>query len=108
MMIDMDRLEQIGLGHLHLTLDQLYEFTPRELQNLQKGMEETLERTYREEWERARWQASAVVNIWSKKFIKPEKLLSFPWEKKKRIKRSTLSQNEALQAIRNHEKLGVI
>ena len=62
---------------------------------------------YRTTWTQIRWLASAIINIWSKKTIRPERLISFPWEKKA-IKRSTMTREEALEAIRNHEKLGVI
>tara|TARA_R100000781_G_scaffold26759_2_gene19842 strand:- start:2337 stop:2585 length:249 start_codon:yes stop_codon:yes gene_type:complete len=67
--------------------------------NAQKGKFDEWEINNQNEWERARWLASVIINPHVKKNIQPKDITRFEWEKKKKIKSSEeieKLQNEAL------------
>jgi hypothetical protein len=45
-----------------------------------RGYTERRNEDFKDEWERVRWHAAVMVNVWSKKKIEPSRLKPFPWE----------------------------
>jgi hypothetical protein len=72
----------LALGYLGWTIDEFWWSTPRELINAYRGKHKQEERTEREQWERVRWQAAAIISPHAKKGLKIKDLIVFPWEKK--------------------------
>jgi hypothetical protein len=77
-------LEQVGIGQLRMTVDELYDLTPRQFANAQKGFFDLIQSKEREEWERQRFFTTALINVQLPKNskIKTTELISFDWDKK--------------------------
>ena len=67
-----------------MTLNELYNMTPRNFINAQIGSRKLYEQTNQAEWERARWMACVIINPHLKRSIDPKKITTFPWETKKK------------------------
>jgi hypothetical protein len=78
-------LESIGLGEMGMTVDELYDMTPRQFQNKRKGFQRVIEHNVQTIWETTRWNAAITIAPHTKKRLKPRDLIAFPWETKKRI-----------------------
>ena len=83
----------LALGYLNMTVAEFWDFTPRQLQlklNHRREYEELMQRF---EWERMRFQTTALINKDRKasQQIKQTDLITFDWEKKSTIKRTEKS-----------------
>jgi len=96
---DWDDLESIGLGEMGMTVDELYDMTPRQFQNKRKGFQRVFERNIQTIWESTRWNAAVTIAPHTKKRLKPRDLIAFPWESEKRIHRAATFE-EVQQAIK--------
>jgi len=92
-------LESIGLGEMGMTVDELYDMTPRQFQNKRKGFQRVFERNIQTIWESTRWNAAVTIAPHTKKRLKPRDLIAFPWESEKRIHRAATFE-EVQQAIK--------
>jgi len=68
-----------------MSLEELYNMNPKNYLNAQLGFGRMYAQNQQAEWERARWIACVIINPHLKKAISPEKITTFPWEKRKRI-----------------------
>ena len=84
------------MGELNITIDTLYNMTPRNFINAQNGSKKLYEQNQQAEWERARWMACVIINPHLKKSVDPKKITIFPWEKQ--IKKTS-------DIIRDQEKI---
>ena len=57
--------------------------TPAEFECVYKEYQETREAAYKDDWARMRMLAAIVIQPHLKRKITPEKLLPFPWEKRR-------------------------
>ena len=73
---------QIGLGQLGLDVDDFWDSTPREFFNRFDGFMEFEKWRQREAWERMRSQTAALLNIHTKKRIRPRDVFKFEWDAK--------------------------
>lgn len=48
--------------------------------NRVRGVSKHRENLQREEWDRTRWAAAALMSMWSKDRIRPLDLIKFPWD----------------------------
>lgn len=76
-------MQEIAFGEIGMPNDEFWNSTPKEFHYRQKGYFAKLERIDRNEWERIRWQTTALLNIHSSKDLKPIDIAVFPWEKEK-------------------------
>jgi hypothetical protein len=76
-------LEAIGLGEMGLSVEELYNMTPRQFQNKVRGFQRQLEFTTQLMWETTRWQAAVNIAPHTKKKLGPKDLVIFPWDGKK-------------------------
>lgn len=74
-------MEQIGLGILQLTPDQLYDLTLRTYLHKLEGFNEFEQSKYRSQMEAARLTAGIVLGSFSEKEFALEDLFPFSWEK---------------------------
>jgi hypothetical protein len=97
----------LALGFLDMSLDEFWDFTPRQLQlklDHRKQYEDLLQRY---EWERLRFQTTALINKDRKKQhqIKQTDLITFDWEKKSKIKDLESEKNKAMYLINKANKI---
>lgn len=64
-----------------MTIETLYNITPRNYLNAQIGAAKLYTLKDQGEWERARWISAIIINPHIKKNIKPKDITTFPWEK---------------------------
>lgn len=91
----------LSLGFLNMTLDEFWDFTPRQLQLKLEHRREYEEMLQRFEWERMRFQTTALINKDRKKSnqIKQTDLITFEWEKKSKIKNIESERSKAMYLI---------
>lgn len=91
----------LSLGFLNMTLDEFWDFTPRQLQLKLEHRREYEEMIQRFEWERMRFQTTALINKDRKKSnqIKQTDLITFEWEKKSKIKNLESERSKAMYLI---------
>ncbi len=91
----------LSLGFLNMTLDEFWDFTPRQLQLKLEHRREYEEMIQRFEWERMRFQTTALINKDRKKSnqIKQTDLITFEWEKKSKIKNIESERSKAMYLI---------
>jgi len=73
-------VEEIAFGELGITVNDLYDMTPRNFINAQIGRKKLYNQNDQAEWERARWMACVIINPHLKRAIDPKKITTFPWE----------------------------
>ena len=91
----------LSLGFLNMTLDEFWDITPRQLQLKLEHRREYEEMIQRFEWERMRFQTTALINKDRKKSnqIKQTDLITFEWEKKSKIKNIESERSKAMYLI---------
>ncbi len=65
-----------------LSVDDLYDMTPRSFQNKLIGFNQYREQVTQNDWERTRIIVHACLSPHSKKQLKPKQILPFPWDNK--------------------------
>ena len=93
-------MELLGLsvGTIGISFDDFCRLRPEELEEALRSRRETRESCYRDEWERMRLLATMVMQPHCKNRLKPEKVLPFPWDKKRAAHRNdapSVSKEEA-------------
>lgn len=68
---------------MELAYDELYGLTPRSFNNKLKGLLSVKDELLREGWEQTRMLMVASLVPHSKKKLKPQDVLPFPWDNKK-------------------------
>tara|TARA_B100000519_G_C14261030_1_gene448057 strand:+ start:13073 stop:13402 length:330 start_codon:yes stop_codon:yes gene_type:complete len=96
----------IALGFLNMPLKEFWDITPRQLQLKIDSKKEYEEMLQRGEWERMRFQTTALINKDRKRSeqIKMQDLITFEWEKNKRKKHEKSDRDKAMYLI-HKEKL---
>ncbi|MGA0081586.1 MAG: hypothetical protein ACO3UN_06885 [Candidatus Puniceispirillaceae bacterium] len=74
----------IGFGEMHLTEVEFQEASPHYFMHRLLGMRKAQRQMERIQWERTRWLATFVVMPHSKRKLRPQDLMQFPWEKAER------------------------
>ena len=80
-------MQEVALGYLGWTEDQFWDSTPRTFTNAYRGWAKQKEILQRGDWERVRQLAYTLVQVQSKKRLKPTDIMAFEWDKKE-VKRS--------------------
>ncbi len=96
----------LALGFLNMSLNEFWDFTPRQFQlklDAKKEYEDLLQRF---EWERIRFQTTALINKDRKRNhqIKQKDLIEFDWEKKTKIKNLEKERKKAMYLIQKARK----
>lgn len=101
---------ELGLGYLDLTPEQFWDYTPRLFQLKLKGKKDADYELQKAEWERMRFQTTALINKDRKRKdqIKLTDLIKFDWEKNKKRKNIDADRKKAqyllMKATREHKK----
>ena len=96
----------LALGFLNMNLAEFWDFTPRQFQIKMDARREYEEMLQRFEWERLRFQTTALINKDRKRKdqIKQTDLISFEWEKKSRIKNLKEDRKKAMYLLNKADK----
>ena len=73
----------IAVGNIGMPYNDFCAITPEEFNNIYRAYSEERTAHYQDSWERMRMFATIIIQPYAKKGLTPQKLLSFPWEKKK-------------------------
>ena len=89
-----------------MSLDDFWDFTPRQFQLKMEGKREYEEMIQRFEWERVRFQTTALINKDRKKQnqIKQKDLIKFEWEEKVDVEKIKADRKKALYLIAKENK----
>lgn len=85
---------------LGLSVEELYDLTPRQLQNKLKGFRRLDEM----EWDRTRTLMAAMYNTAGKtmkRYVSPQKLLPLPGDKELKVIHSSLEDPEKYKAVKD-------
>lgn len=96
----------IATGFLNMTVAEFWDFTPRQLQLKSDSRKEYEDMLQRMEWERMRFQTTALINKDRKRKdqIKQTDLIKFDWEKKSTIKNIDKERKKAMYLINKANK----
>lgn len=91
---------QIGLGELNMSVDEFWDYTPYLFQLKVKGKRNFDFELQKSEWERMRFQTTALINKDRKRQdqIKAIDLVEFDWEKNKQ-KNDKISEMKKAQYL---------
>jgi hypothetical protein len=97
---------QVALGFLNMSLAEFWDFTPRQLQLKLDGRREYEEMIQRFEWERMRFQTTALINKDRKRSnqIKQIDLVKFDWEKNEGMKNKESEMSKAMYLIEKEKR----
>lgn len=73
----------IAVGNIGMPYDDFCAITPEEFNHIYRAYSEERTAQYQDSWERMRMLATIIIQPYAKNGLTPQKLLSFPWEKKK-------------------------
>ena len=73
----------IAVGNIGMPYNDFCAITPEEFNNIYRAYSEERTTQYQDSWERMRMLATIIIQPYAKKGLTSQKLLSFPWEKKK-------------------------
>ena len=86
---------------LGLNYDELYDFTPRSLNNKLIGFKKYQEQLSQNNWEQTRMIVHSSILPHSKHKLKPKDLMPFPWDKKP-VKKNTASKEHIQDVLRRY------
>lgn len=72
----------MGCGQIGLPPSELWALELREFFAIYEGWRKQQEYSERQEWERTRWQACAIISPWLKGNKSVTELLPLPWDEK--------------------------
>tara|TARA_R100000742_G_C4243226_1_gene62536 strand:- start:476 stop:802 length:327 start_codon:yes stop_codon:yes gene_type:complete len=96
----------LALGYLDMSISEFWDLTPRQFQLKLDGRREYEDMLQRFEWERVRFQTTALINKDRKRSnqIKLKDLITFDWEKKLDLKKINEDRKKAMYLIAKAEK----
>jgi len=96
----------LALGYLDMPISEFWDLTPRQFQLKLDGRREYEDMLQRFEWERVRFQTTALINKDRKRSnqIKLKDLITFDWEKKLDLKKINEDRKKAMYLIAKAEK----
>ena len=89
---------------LGLSDDELYDLTPRSLDNKIRGFRKYNEQLSQNNWEQTRMIVHSCIVPHSKQRLKPKELMPFPWDEKVKIKRD-VADKQHIQKVLERYKL---
>jgi hypothetical protein len=97
---------ELALGFLNMPISEFWDFTPRQLQLKLEGRRAYEDVLQRSEWERVRFQTTALINKDRKRQhqIKQTDLISFDWEKKVNKKQLESDRKKAMYLMAKADK----
>jgi|TARA_R100000084_G_C4526444_1_gene89155 hypothetical protein len=96
----------LAIGYLNMSLEEFWDFTPRQLQIKLDARREYEDLLQRFEWERVRFQTTALINKDRKRKdqIKQTDLISFDWDKTNAIKDRQQERKKAMYLMEKEKR----
>ena len=87
-----------------MSYDELYNSTPRNFNNKLIGFNAYQEQLMQDNWERTRVIIHSTLSPHTKKKLKPQELLPFPWDNKNKPKKEIASKEHIQKVIERYNK----
>ena len=96
----------LALGFLNMSLSEFWDYTPRQFQIKMEGRREYEDMMQKFEWERVRFQTTALINKDRKRKdqIKQTDLITFDWEKKINLEKIKADRKKAMYLLAKEAK----
>jgi len=88
---------------LGLSDSELYDLTPRSLDNKIRGFRKYNEQLSQNRWEQTRMIVHSCIVPHSKHRLKPKELMPFPWDSKVKIKRDVASKEQIEEVLKRYK-----
>tara|TARA_R100001163_G_C5067962_1_gene207565 strand:- start:4768 stop:5064 length:297 start_codon:yes stop_codon:yes gene_type:complete len=88
---------------LGLSYKELYDLTPRSLDNKLRGFRKYNEQLSQNQWEQTRTIVHSCIVPHSKHRLKPKELMPFPWDKKNKIKKDVASKEHIQEVLKKYK-----
>jgi len=88
---------------LGLNDEELYDFTPRSLDNKIRGFRNYNEQLSQNNWEQTRMIVHSSIVPHSKHRLKPRELMPFPWDKKNQVKKDLASKEHIQEVLKRYK-----
>ena len=89
---------------LGLSYDELYDLTPRSFSNKLLGFNNYQRQLLETSWEQTRLISHSTLSPHSKKKLKPQEILPFPWDDKNKPKKEIASKEHIKEVIERYNK----
>ena len=87
-----------------MTIDELYDLTPRSFSNKMIGYSQREEMIMQNHWEQTRMIVHSCLSPHLKKKMKPTELMPFDWDKKKKVKKRIATQEEIQEVLKRYRE----
>ena len=87
-----------------MTLDELYDMTPRSFTNKMIGYSEREELKMQNHWEQTRMIVHSCLSPHLKRKMKPAEILPFDWDNQYKVKKRVASQEEIQEVIKKYRE----
>ena len=88
---------------LGLNDEELYDLTPRSLDNKIIGFRRYNEQLSQNNWEQTRMIVHSCIVPHSKHRLKPKELMPFPWDNKVKIKRDVATKEQIQEVLKKYK-----
>jgi len=88
---------------LGLSYEELYDLTPRSLDNKIRGFRKYNEQLSQNRWEQTRMIVHSCIVPHSKHRLKPKELMPFPWDNKVKIKKDIASKEHISEVLERYK-----
>ena len=88
---------------LGLSYEELYDLTPRSLDNKIRGFKQYNEQLSQNRWEQTRMIVHSCIVPHSKQRLKPKELMPFPWDNKVKIKKDIASKDHISEVLKRYK-----
>ena len=95
----------IAVGNIGMPYNDFCAITPEEFNHIYRAYSEERTAQYQDSWERMRMFATIIIQPYAKKGLTPQKLLSFPWEKKNPENTKGAPEASKEDALKRFEKV---
>ena len=87
-----------------MTIDELYDLTPRSFSNKMIGYREREEMIMQNYWEQTRMIVHSCLAPHLKRKMKPRELMPFDWDDKNKVKKKVASQEDIQAVIKKYRE----
>lgn len=87
-----------------MTIDELYDLTPRSFSNKMIGYSQREEMIMQNHWEQTRMIVHSCLSPHLKRKMKPTELMPFDWDDKRILKKKVATQEEIQEVIKKYRE----
>ena len=87
-----------------MTIDELYDLTPRSFSNKMIGFSQREEMIMQNHWEQTRMIVHSCLSPHLKRKMKPTEIMPFDWDDKRIVKKKVATQEEIQEVIKKYRE----